>query len=73
MLPATCDGDRERTQKSPLPITAGCGADRRERGGCTGSARCRGKRAQVQDVTAHGHQEDVHALYAGMLWSQKAS
>ena len=45
MLPATCDGDRERTQKSPLSTTAGRGADRRERGGCTGSARCRGESA----------------------------
>ena len=30
VLPATCDGDRERTQKSPLSITAGCGGGRGE-------------------------------------------
>lgn len=59
-------------KKSPLPTTAGRGADRRERGGCTGSARCRGE-SQIQNATAHGHQEGVRALYAGMLWSQKAS
>ena len=68
MLPATCEGIVSGRKKSPLPTTAGRGADRRERGGCTGSARCRGE-SQIQNATAHGRLPDVRALYAGMLWS----
>ena len=68
VLPATCEGIVSGRKKSPLPTTAGRGADRRERGGCTGSARCRGE-SQIQNATAHGRLPDVRALYAGMLWS----
>ena len=70
VLPATCDGDRERTQKKPAANNsrtwsrqAGEGED------APAAPDAGGKTAQVQDVTAHGHQGDVHALYVGMLLS----
>ena len=68
MLPAICDGDCERTQKKPAVNNsrpwsrqAGEGED------APAALGAGGKRAQIQDATAHGHQEDVRALYAGML------
>ena len=73
MLPATCDGDRERTQKKPAVNNSGPWSRQAGEGeNAPAAPDTGGKRAQIQNATAHGHQEDVCALHVGMLWSQPA-
>ena len=72
MLPMHLWRDRERTQKKPAVNNSGPWSRQAGEGGeCTGSPDA-GGRAQVQNATAHGHQEDVRALNVRMLWSQPA-